>query len=161
MKSIAIALSLLLVTAAAGNAQVFTLDGVGNCPDQNNGVTFNLSAGTVNIEWVSGAYSLWSNNGENNGFTWVAVVRAYVHATGDVISFGDPSSTFYLSHLFAETVGQGTYALTIPATGPVTFYLSDGGGCGDNRGIITLELLSTVPTLEKTWGAIKALYQQR
>lgn len=164
MKLAPLAAVALCVTfaAAPAQAQSFVLNGVthcgGNLTNPEVGVHFNLPAGTHNVQWVSGAYSLWSSNGENGGNTWIAVARAYVYATGETITFGSTDG-FQPTSSAAEAGALGTYPITLTTASQVSFYLSDGGGCGDNRGNITLQLESPVPTVPATWGAIKGLYR--
>ena len=158
---VTLATAILVYFVATSSARSFTLNSVSNCgPTYSNGVSFNLDAGAHNIEWISGAYSLWSSNGFNGGLTWIGWTRAYVHATGEIITFGAPASpTWYATKALAEAAAVGIHTINLSVASQVTFYLSDGGGCGDNRGSVTLEF-ATVPVENHTWGSIKALYEQ-
>lgn len=124
---------------------VFSIHGRNDCATQPwaDGPSLMLDAGVHPLAYQSGAWSLWNSDGQNGGQTWVTGVYAYVHATAEAVPlFG---TGFHPSQASAQAAAAGLLAeLDLPMSSQVTFYVQDGGGCGDNRGQVTLALLDQV-----------------
>jgi hypothetical protein len=156
---IALVVACALGLPALAIAQTITLHGADDCGSISAGQTVTLPPGDHYVEWTAGAYSLWSSDGQNGGNTWIAVAQVFRHAEGDTITIGSPG-TFYPTQAAAEAAALGSYPLTVTSPGDITFWLSDGGGCGDNRGTITLNVLMPVPVSPASWGRVKAVYRR-
>ncbi len=154
---------LSLCMASPTYATQVSVQGLGHCsspPGPTPGApTLTLPAGVSHVEWISGAWSLWSSNGENGGLTWVGAVRAYIHATAEHVVIG-PGSGYYASVGAVEAVTVGSITnLTLSVPSQVTFFVTDGGGCGDNRGTVVLDVTEApVPVASTTWGRLRTLY---
>lgn len=142
LKAVLLAGLLTGLAAPVAANTVFNVHGRNHCDDQPwaNGPTFELGAGTHLVEYQAGAWSLWNNDGQNGGQTWVTSMRAYVHATGETLPmFG---TGFHPTQAAAQAAAVGLlFELELAQSSSVSFFVQDGGGCGDNRGQVTLALL--------------------
>lgn len=131
------------------SGQTFTIDPVTNCPGVGSGHNIGLVGPfTYHIKWVSGAYSTVPDDSLYGGHTWGARVHYYMYASGQYGSFGDAANTLYPSEAEAEAAAQGVYALDVPLSGTVEFYIEElgtPGVCADNRGSITLQFVTPTP----------------
>lgn len=157
-----LALVLLMLSASVPCfAQSFTLDATTNCPDLPDGYGIHLAAGTYNIEYVSGAYSWWPDDGFNIGYAWMSRVLIYVYTTGQSGTIG--FDRFYQTPQEAEAAARGLYVLIIPRNTIVSFWIPElvnpFNDCSDNRGSVTLRFVMPLAVQPTTWGAVKALYQ--
>jgi hypothetical protein len=152
---------LILLAAVPGFAQTFILSPVSNCPDLPDGYAIALPQGTYNIEYVSGAYSLFADDGINGGYVWASRVFIYVYTTGQSGSIG--VFQYYQTPQLAEAAAKGIYTLIIPRNTIVSFWIPETvnpfNDCNDNRGSVTLRFVQPLAVEPATWGAIKALYR--
>lgn len=156
-----VALVLLILSASVPCfAQTFTLDATTHCPDLPDGYGFSLGEGTYHIEFVSGAYSLWANDGINFGYVWLSRVYVYVYTTGQSGIIG--ANSIYQTPQEAEAASKGIYILIIPRNTVVSFWIPElvnpFNDCSDNRGSVTLRFVMPLAVQPATWGAVKALY---
>lgn len=142
MRAFMFGLVIMLASSTAIQADtVFVVDGRTDCAatPPGSGPTLFIEAGTHTLEYLSGAWSLWSSNGANGGLTWVTPIRAYIHATGETIPMFGTGVHPSFAVAQAAAVGQ-THELDVLVDSNVSFLVTDGA-CSDNRGAVTLSLL--------------------
>jgi hypothetical protein len=106
---------------------------------------------------VAGAWSLWSSDGQNGG-EHGSLTRARINATGEVVIIG-PGGGFYPTSIGGSSSVGTVWNLDLTSAGTVTFFVTDGGGCGDNRGTVTLRIIEPPVSVDPaSWGRIKAIY---
>lgn len=155
--------SLLILALCAGvsQAEVITLNGRTHCHTGSsvNGVTRMLSAGTHYLT-LSGAYSFWSSDGQNGGLEWITNVRVHDLSSGATHAFGSGNGFEASAAAAAAAVAGLVFEFEMPEAGDVRFYLRDGGGCGDNRGNVHVDLDDpAVPAERQTWSSLKTAYR--
>ncbi len=140
-----LALPLLLVLVGAPHAETtFNVDPYSDCGTADpfwDGPTYTLPAGLQLIRWESGGHSYWSSDNHSGGTAWRALIKGYVHATGEILHWSSGEEYASLAEATADAAGS-IIEWEIPVASEVTFYIYDVP-CGDNRGLITLTLLDS------------------
>lgn len=160
MKRLILAFSLAALLAGPVSAQdVFNVQGNNHCPNPGNGVSRFLSAG-IHYVTLTGGVSYWSWDGDNGGKTWVSYVIVRDLSSGVDYSL-NPGTGWQPTRAASEAQNAGVvYTFEMAAAGEARFYISDGGGCGDNRSYVTVTLDDlTVENSASTWGALKSTYR--
>ncbi len=153
---------LILQAGAAMAGDVFQVHGLSNCnasANGANGVERTLAAGTHYFT-LSGAISNWSSNNQNGGLTWVTIVYVYDMSTGESQPFW--SETWYKATptAAAADVAGTVFEFELATETTVRFVTIDTGGCGDNRGAVTVDLDDQAVSIENSsWSLLKTTYR--